>query len=135
MRSNRGGGFLGSKHLNFADVKSAGRILLKILYPPEHLNEDGLGLEEILQFPPKEELQYFTRIPLPCCVGPPLRLIPLAMLRNSIEIASCGGIRRKGGLRLIPRRRRRGGTPSANPPLRGGIRGGKNKISAPALPP
>ena len=36
---------LGSKHLNFLDFKSAAYIIKN----KEHLNEDGLGLDEILQ--------------------------------------------------------------------------------------
>jgi hypothetical protein len=36
---------LGSKHLNFLDFKSAAYIIKN----KEHLNEDGLGLEQILE--------------------------------------------------------------------------------------
>jgi hypothetical protein len=36
---------LGSKHLNYLDFKSAAYIIQK----KEHLNADGLGLEQILQ--------------------------------------------------------------------------------------
>ena len=36
---------LGSKHLNFLDFKSAAHIIKN----KEHLNQDGLGLEKVLQ--------------------------------------------------------------------------------------
>nr|YP_010121864.1 NADH dehydrogenase subunit 4L [Monilinia fructicola]QRF72240.1 NADH dehydrogenase subunit 4L [Monilinia fructicola]QYB19431.1 NADH dehydrogenase subunit 4L [Monilinia fructicola]QYB19492.1 NADH dehydrogenase subunit 4L [Monilinia fructicola]QYB19554.1 NADH dehydrogenase subunit 4L [Monilinia fructicola]QYB19616.1 NADH dehydrogenase subunit 4L [Monilinia fructicola] len=48
---------LGSKHLNFLDFKSAAYIIKN----KEHLNEDGLGLEEILQLKRRITLLYSNK--------------------------------------------------------------------------
>lgn len=50
---------LGSKHLNFLDFKSAAHIIKN----KGHLNEDGAGLEQILQLK-KKRISHFTRIRL-----------------------------------------------------------------------
>lgn len=47
---------LGSKHLNFLDFKSAAYIIKN----KEHLNEDGVGLEQILQLKKKRITSLYT---------------------------------------------------------------------------